>query len=51
MRLIIESSFQFDQALEAIKDVKFYLYFLLGFFANVPNGGTSNFGTLIIQVS
>lgn len=42
---------QFDgqQALEAFKDPKFYLFFLLGFFANVPNGGTSNFGTLIIR--
>ena len=24
-------------------------YFALGFFANVPNGATSNFGTLVVQ--
>lgn len=31
-----------DQVKEAIKDVKLYLFFLLGFSANVPNGATSN---------
>jgi len=31
-----------QQILETFKDPKFYLFFLLGFFANVPNGGTSN---------
>ncbi|KAJ6504899.1 MFS general substrate transporter [Mycena vitilis] len=38
-----------SQAIEAFMDVKTYLFFLFGFTANVPNGGTSNFGTLIIQ--
>ncbi|KAJ7257958.1 MFS general substrate transporter [Mycena haematopus] len=38
-----------SQALEAFMDIKTYLFFLFGFTANVPNGGTSNFGTLIIQ--
>jgi MFS family permease len=37
------------QVLEAFMDIKTYLFFLLGFFANVPNGATSNFGTLIVQ--
>ncbi|KAK1234924.1 hypothetical protein PQX77_001865 [Marasmius sp. AFHP31] len=41
--------FKWDQALEAFMDVKIYLFFLFGFTANVPNGGTSNFGTLIVQ--
>jgi len=31
-----------DQVWETVKDPKTYLYFLLGFFANVPNGATSN---------
>jgi MFS family permease len=39
----------FGQTLEAFCDVKTYLFFLFGFTANVPNGGTSNFGTLIVQ--
>ncbi|KAK0432253.1 MFS general substrate transporter [Armillaria borealis] len=38
-----------NQVLEAIIDPKIYLFFLFGFTANVPNGGTSNFGTLIVQ--
>ncbi|KAJ7600577.1 MFS general substrate transporter [Mycena floridula] len=38
-----------DQAIEAFIDPKTYLFFLFGFTANVPNGGTSNFGTLIVQ--
>ncbi|KAJ7132142.1 MFS general substrate transporter [Mycena epipterygia] len=38
-----------SQALEAFMDIKTYLFFLFGFTANVPNGGTSNFGTLIVQ--
>jgi hypothetical protein len=40
---------KWDQVAETVKDPKSYLYFLLGFFANVPNGATSNFGTLVIQ--
>jgi len=34
---------------EAVADYKLYLFFFLGFVANVPNGGISNFGTLIIK--
>ncbi|KAJ3789806.1 MFS general substrate transporter [Lentinula aff. detonsa] len=37
------------QVLEAFIDPKTYLFFLFGFTANVPNGATSNFGTLIVQ--
>ncbi|TFL04919.1 MFS general substrate transporter [Pterulicium gracile] len=37
------------QMKEAAVDPKTYLFFLFGFTANVPNGGTSNFGTLIVQ--
>jgi len=38
-----------SQALEAFVDPKIWLFFLFGFTANVPNGGTSNFGTLIVK--
>ncbi|KAJ6624935.1 MFS general substrate transporter [Mycena sp. CBHHK59/15] len=38
-----------SQAIEAFMDIKTYLFFLFGFTANVPNGGTSNFGTLIVK--
>ncbi|KAK0240776.1 MFS general substrate transporter [Armillaria nabsnona] len=37
------------QIVEAFCDPKIYLFFLLGFSSNIPNGGRSNFGTLIIQ--
>lgn len=33
---------RWEQVWEWGRDVKTYLYFLLGFFANVPNGATSN---------
>ncbi|KAH9884054.1 putative MFS allantoate transporter [Xylariomycetidae sp. FL2044] len=37
------------QIKEAFLDVKLYLFFFLGIVGNVPNGGISNFGTLIIK--
>lgn len=37
------------QLVEALKDPKTYFFFLLGVIHNTPNGGISNFGTLIIQ--
>lgn len=37
------------QVREAFKDVKLYLFFILGVVGNIPNGGISNFGTIIIQ--
>ncbi|KAI2628176.1 putative MFS allantoate transporter [Xylaria nigripes] len=37
------------QVKEAFMDIKLYLFFILGVVGNVPNGGISNFGTLIIQ--
>ncbi|KAK5636313.1 hypothetical protein RRF57_012025 [Xylaria bambusicola] len=37
------------QVKEAFLDIKIYLFFILGIVCNVPNGGISNFGTLIIQ--
>lgn len=40
---------KWHQVREAFLDVKIYLFFLLGLVCNVPNGGISNFGTLIIQ--
>ena len=38
-----------EQLIEGFVDPKTYLFFLFGFTANVPNGGTSNFGTLIVR--
>ncbi|KAK4962226.1 hypothetical protein LTR66_012762, partial [Elasticomyces elasticus] len=37
------------QVKEAFMDVKLYLFFLLGVVGNIPNGGISNFGTIIIK--
>ena len=37
------------QVLEALLDWKVWVFLLLGFSGNIPNGGISNFGTLIIQ--
>ncbi|KAJ5620958.1 hypothetical protein N7510_004942, partial [Penicillium lagena] len=37
------------QILEAFKDYKLYMFFILGVVCNVPNGGISNFGTIIIE--
>ncbi|KAL4798694.1 putative MFS allantoate transporter [Aspergillus venezuelensis] len=37
------------QILEALTDWKVWTFFLLGFSGNIPNGGISNFGTLIIK--
>ncbi|KAK7901053.1 hypothetical protein LTR67_003339 [Exophiala xenobiotica] len=37
------------QVVEAFTDIKTYLLFFLALVGNVPNGGISNFGTLIIK--
>jgi len=37
------------QVKEAFCDIKLYLFFLLGMVCNIPNGGISNFGTIIIK--
>lgn len=37
------------QVKEAYLDYKTWLFTILGFLANVPNGGISNFSTLVIQ--
>lgn len=37
------------QIKEAYLDYKTWLFTLLGFVANIPNGGISNFSTLVIQ--
>jgi len=41
--------FKWDQLRETCLDPKTWLFFLLGFVGNIPNGGISNFSTLIIQ--
>ncbi|WVQ86010.1 hypothetical protein IAT38_008178 [Cryptococcus sp. DSM 104549] len=40
---------KWDQIKEAVTDYKTLLFFLLGFLANIPNGGISNFSTLVIK--
>ncbi|KAM0807689.1 putative Major facilitator superfamily (MFS) profile domain-containing protein [Seiridium cardinale] len=40
---------KWHQVREAFLDIKLYLFFVLGMVCNIPNGGISNFGTLIIQ--
>ncbi|KAI1307201.1 major facilitator superfamily domain-containing protein [Xylaria venustula] len=37
------------QIKEAVLDYKSWLFLFLGFVANIPNGGISNFSTLVIQ--
>ena len=37
------------QIKEAVLDYKLYLFFFLGVVGNIPNGGISNFGTIIIK--
>ncbi|KAL8952099.1 MAG: hypothetical protein Q9222_001967 [Ikaeria aurantiellina] len=37
------------QVREAFMDYKLYLFFILGVVGNIPNGGISNFGTIIIR--
>ncbi|KAL1979619.1 hypothetical protein VTN96DRAFT_5441 [Rasamsonia emersonii] len=37
------------QIWEAFTDYKLYFFFILGVVCNIPNGGISNFGTIIIQ--
>ncbi|KPI45115.1 putative transporter [Cyphellophora attinorum] len=37
------------QVKEAFLDIKLYLFFCLGVVGNIPNGGISNFGTIIIK--
>jgi len=37
------------QIKEAYTDYKTWLFMLLGFVANIPNGGISNFSTLVIR--
>ena len=37
------------QVWEACRDPKTYLFFMLGTCCNLPNGGISNFGTLIVR--
>ena len=41
--------FKWYQVRELFLDPKLYIFFLLGVVGNVPNGGISNFGTIIIK--
>ncbi|KAF4534204.1 MFS transporter [Lasiodiplodia theobromae] len=41
--------FKAYQVAEAFKDPKTYIFFVIGLIANTPNGGISNFGTIIIK--
>jgi hypothetical protein len=42
---------RWEQVWECAKDPKVYLFFLLGLFANIPNGATSNCKPLIRLIS
>lgn len=42
-------TFKMGQVIETLKDPKTYFFFLLATVQNLPNGGISNFGTLIIK--
>ncbi|TFL00154.1 major facilitator superfamily domain-containing protein [Pterulicium gracile] len=44
-----KAGIKWDQLREFCVDPKTYLFFFLGFVGNIPNGGISNFSTLIIQ--
>ncbi|KAL7270154.1 hypothetical protein RUND412_007144 [Rhizina undulata] len=46
---IENKTFKLYQVKEAFMDYKLYLFFIIGLVGNVPNGGISNFGTLIIK--
>lgn len=46
---IHDSKWKWDQLIEAIKDVRLYLFFMAVCTANVANGGVSNFGSEIIK--
>ncbi|KAK4628798.1 hypothetical protein CLAFUW4_08257 [Fulvia fulva] len=46
---IENKNFKWYQVREAFMDYKLYLFFILGMVCNVPNGGISNFGTIIIK--
>ncbi|KIY44856.1 MFS general substrate transporter [Fistulina hepatica ATCC 64428] len=41
--------FKWYQMREALLDIKTWLFFFLGVVGNIPNGGISNFSTLIIE--
>ena len=45
----IEFAQLINQIKESVLDIRTYLFFLLGLTANIPNGGTSNFGTLMTR--
>ncbi|GFZ50229.1 hypothetical protein JCM24511_07985, partial [Saitozyma sp. JCM 24511] len=40
---------KWDQVKETVLDYKTWMYFLVGFICNIPNGGISNFSTLVIK--
>lgn len=40
---------KWHQIMEAFLDYKTWVFFLLGVVSNIPNGGISNFSTLVIQ--
>lgn len=44
-----QNRINWGQIKEAYLDYKTWLFTLLGFVANIPNGGISNFSTLVIQ--
>jgi hypothetical protein len=43
------SSFQIHQLKEFLTDYKTPIFFLLGVTSSIPNGGISNFGTIVVK--
>ncbi|OAG40408.1 hypothetical protein AYO21_05308 [Fonsecaea monophora] len=48
-RIAVERLMSNQTGVESFTDIKLYLFFMLGVVGNIPNGGISNFGTLIIK--
>ncbi|KAI0808522.1 major facilitator superfamily domain-containing protein [Xylaria sp. FL0064] len=46
---IEQQHINWSQVVEAVLDYKSWLFLFLGFIGNIPNGGISNFSTLVIQ--
>ncbi|KAK6911067.1 hypothetical protein L486_05319 [Kwoniella mangroviensis CBS 10435] len=44
-----DRTWKMDQIRECLTDVKTWLFFFIGFLGAIPNGGISNFSTLVIQ--
>jgi hypothetical protein len=46
---IANRAYKKEQLVECLLDPKTWTFFLIGFFGAIPNGGISNFSTLVIK--